>query len=86
MPHLSKMLRNSILGNPKKTFQSIAFESKIKLSQGRSVKLKKIRLGSKIFPTHCQNVSNATAKFSNTSKNDNRHEKIYSTIKHLSVQ
>ena len=40
--HLSKMLRNSILGHPRKTFQSIAFESKIKLSQGRSVKLKKI--------------------------------------------
>ena len=63
------MLRNSILGHPKKTLQSIAFESEIKLSKGCSVKLKKVQLGSKMFPTRRQNfpthrkIAKSTKKF-----------------------
>ena len=64
------MLKNSILRHTKKTFQPIAFESKIKLSQGRSVKRKKVELGSKMFLTR------RNGKIFDTSKNDQRHEKV----------
>ena len=83
--HLCKMLRNSILGHLKKTVQSIASESKIKFSHGRSVKCKKSDLAAMCF-RRTSKFYDATVNFFNASKNGQRLEQVYSTIKHLSVQ